>query len=123
MKIYVSHSRNYDFLNELYLPLRDSSLNSQHEFILPHENGSEPFNTKELFQTQGCGLVIAEVSFPATGQGIELGWANILNIPVLCISKKDAKISGSLKVITDKFIEYETSDDLLKKLSVQLATL
>lgn len=123
MKIYVSHSRNYDYENELYLPLRNSELSSHHEFILPHENSSEPFNTKKLFQTHGCDLVIAEVSFPATGQGIELGWANLLDIPVICISKKDAKISGSLKVITDKFVEYESSDDLIQKLNVQLASL
>lgn len=121
MRIYISHSRNYDYENELYLPLRNSGLNSQHEFILPHENSSEPFNTKELFQTHGSDLVIAEVSFPATGQGIELGWANLLDIPVICISKKDAKISGSLKVITDKFLEYESSADLIQKLGVELA--
>ena len=115
MRIYVSHSRNYDFVNELYLPIRISKLNSEHEFILPHENSSEPFNTKELFQSGGCKLVLAEVSFPATGQGIELGWANLLHIPVICISKKDAKISGSLKVITDTFIEYENGEELISK--------
>jgi nucleoside 2-deoxyribosyltransferase len=123
MKIYVSHSRNYDYENELYLPLRNSELNSQHKFILPHENSTEPFSTKELFQSHGCDLVIAEVSFPATGQGIELGWANLLGIPVICISKKDSKISGSLKVITDKFVEYENTNDLFEILSVQLASL
>ena len=53
-----------------------------------------------------CDFVLAEVSFPATGQGIELGWADVAEIPIICISKKDHKIAGSLKVISDKFIEY-----------------
>lgn len=123
MNIYVSHSRSYDFVSELYAPLRSSDLNSQHEFILPHENNSEPFNTKELFQNHGCDLVLAEVSFPSTGQGIELGFANLLNIPVVCFYKKDAKISGSLKTITHTFIAYQNTDDLLQKLSVQLQSL
>lgn len=120
MKIYVSHSRSYDFVNELYVPLRSSDLNSQYEFILPHETSSEPFHTKESFQTHGCDVVLAEVSFPSTGQGIELGFANLLNIPVVCFYKKEAKISDSLKTITDTFIAYQNTDDLLQKLSVEL---
>lgn len=123
MNIYVSHSRSYDFVNELYAPLRSSELNSQHVFFLPHENSSEPFNTKELFQTRGCDLILAEVSFPSTGQGMELGFASLLNIPVICFYKKDAKISDSLKTITDTFTAYQNTDDLLQKLSVQLQSL
>lgn len=59
-------------------------------------------------------LFIAEVSMPATGLGIELGWAYDNNIPIYCISKKGKKISGSLKSITDKFYQYETIEELKK---------
>ncbi len=72
-------------------------------------------NTKEIIKNSD--LIIAEVSFPATGQGIEIGWADIFGVPILCVSKEGQKISGSLKYITDKFITYSDSQDFITKLS------
>lgn len=88
----------------------------EYVFIFPHSESSEPFSSKEIFQN-GCDLIIAEVSYPATGLGIELGWADILKVPVVCIYKKDSKVPGSLKVITDKFIEYSGAEDLIAKIA------
>jgi hypothetical protein len=115
MKVYVSHCKNFDYKKELYEVLENSGLKV--EFILPHKDSTVPFNTKDLLQNKKCDLVLAEVSFPATGQGIELGWADIYQIPIVCIYKKDAKIAGSLKVITDKFIEYDDDRSLVSSLS------
>ncbi len=117
MKIYVSHLRDYDFLNELYNPLKNSKLNSEHEFFLPHEGGKH-INTKDILKTSN--LVLAEVSFPSTGQGIELGWANMLDVPILCIHKEGAKTAGSLKYLTQDFISYTDSQDLIEKLTAFL---
>lgn len=75
MKIYVSHTSSYDYTNQLYTPLRLSKLNSRHEIFLPHEPNEVPINTKAIIEA--CDIVLAEVSYPSTGQGIELGWANI----------------------------------------------
>lgn len=118
MKIYVCHSKGFDFKNELYEPLKNSGLNV--EFIFPHENSSESFNSKELFEKHLCDLVLAEVSIPATGQGIELGWANVFNIPIVCFYKTGTIPAGSLRVITDKIIEYSDSNDLINKLTMEL---
>lgn len=117
MNIYISHSRSFDFKNELYEPIRNSVLSQEHTFILPHENDETPFNTKELFQKKGCDLVIAEVSYPATGQGIELGWAEMLGIPIICIYKDGAKISGSLSVISKKFLMYTDTENMIQDIS------
>ncbi len=114
MKIYVGHSSGFNFKEELYKPLRESELNTKHKIVLPHEDSSEPFNSKEFLQN--CDLMIAEVSFPSTGLGIELGWANFLGVPILFVYKKGARVSGSLKVVSDKFIEYETQEALIAKL-------
>jgi len=116
MKIYVAHSRSFDFQKELYGPIQDSSLAKEHNFIFPHSNSGEPFNSKEFFQND-CDLIIAEVSYPATGLGIELGWADMLKVPVVCIYKKDSKVSGSLKAVTDTFLEYSDSGDLIAKVA------
>lgn len=118
MKIYVSHSGGFDYKNELYAPLKTSGLDA--EFIFPHENSSNSFNSKELFEKHLCDLVLAEVSLPATGQGIELGWADMFKIPILCVYKQNSKIAGSLKIITQDFIEYSDSTDLINKLTTFL---
>jgi nucleoside 2-deoxyribosyltransferase len=112
MKIYVGHSKVFDFKKNLYEPIRSSRLNSQHEIIFPHET-DEFINSKDMIKN--CDLMIAEVTYLATGLGIELGWAEMLGKPVLCVYKKGSKISGSPKVATNDFIEYSDSEDLIKK--------
>ena len=121
MKIYVCHTRRSDFQNELYIPLRGSELNKLHEIILPHEDEQVRFNSKAVIKS--CALVVAEVSYPATGLGIELGWTDDLGIPLVCIYKKGVQPSRSLQEITTNFIEYTDSEDLLNKLSIFVATL
>ena len=116
MKIYVAHSRSFDFEKELYDPIKSSSLAREHAFIFPHGENAGPFNSKELFQS-GCDLIIAEVSYPATGLGIELGWADMLRVPVICMYKNGAKISGSLKAVTNEFLEYSDTDDLIAQVA------
>lgn len=113
MRIFVSHSNSYDFVNNLYKPLRSSQLNKDHEIFLPHEN-NKSVETKDVIRNSD--FVVAEVSFPSTGQGIELGWANLLNIPIVCMYKNNARFSGSLKYITETFISYKDTEDMLRKL-------
>ncbi|MBU1075446.1 hypothetical protein KJ733_05265 [Patescibacteria group bacterium] len=118
MKIYIGHSSSFNYKKELYDPIKESSLFSKHEFILPHDNSSEATNSKELIKT--IDLLIAEVSYPSTGLGIELGWANYLNCPIICIYKKDSAIPNSLKILTNRFIEYSSAEELIKKLEKEL---
>lgn len=118
MKIYVAHSNSYDYKAELYLPIRNSILNTEHEFFLPHENDMA-VNSKDIMKD--CDLVIAEVSLPSTGEGIELGRADVFGIPVVCIYKEGSKMSGSLKYVSDTFIEYNTTEDMIEKISKALA--
>ena len=112
MKIYISHSSSYDYINEIYNPIIKSDLSKTNIFFFPHEN--KYTNTKDSISSSD--LVIAEVSRPSTGQGIEIGWASYSNTPILCIYKKGAEISSSLKFITNHFIEYEDAKDMLEKI-------
>lgn len=110
MKIYLSHATSFDYLNKLYAPLKQSQLFLLHQLILPHDNSHLPTNSKELISS--CDMLIAEVSFPSTGQGIELGWANNLNIPIYCICQENAKYSTSLKLISKDIYSYQNENDL-----------
>ena len=120
--IYIGHSRGFDYEKELYEPVRQLNLGSDIQIILPHENGAAGASTKELFQN-GCALFIAEVSYPATGLGMELGYADMLHVPIVCLSKSGMKVSGSLSRLTDKFVEYTDSEDLKEKLMEEIKEL
>lgn len=112
MKIYFAHSRDYDYQSELYQPLRHCLELNQADLIFPHESAAQNRQTRDFYKT--LDLVIAEVSHPATGMGIELGWAYDDGIPIVCISQQSAKISGSLHAITDQFYTYSTPDELIQ---------
>jgi len=115
MNIYISHSSKYDYVTKIYEPIKKSDLSKTNNFFLPHENKNKIINTKDIISNYD--LVIAEVSLPATGQGIELGWADYSKTPILCIYEKGTKISSSLKFITNQFIEYEGIEDMIVKIS------
>ncbi len=114
MKIYVSHSADFDYINELYKPLRGSKLNIEHSFFLPHEH-EKLIDTQDIIKSSY--LILAEVSFPSTGQGIELGWASLLKVPIVCISRKDLRVSAALRYVTDKFMTYTDSADFINQVS------
>jgi nucleoside 2-deoxyribosyltransferase len=117
MRIYVAHPKTINFLQELYKPLESSLLARSVDFIFPHKTSGDQFDSKSLFQNHGCDMVIAEVSVPATGVGIELGWANANNINIICFYKQGAKSSSSLQAVTNRILEYSDSTDLINKLT------
>lgn len=110
MKIYVGHSRDIDYAKELYRPIREFEKDTNHVFLLPHEKSNTSSNDRNFYNE--IDLFIAEVSMPATGLGIELGWAYDNNVPIVCIFKKGKKISGSLNSVTNNFYEYENTEEL-----------
>ncbi len=112
MKIYVCHSTAFDYKTELYEPLK-SHFGASHDLVLPHEAESD-FHSKTVINSSD--LILAEVSYPSTGQGIELAWANINNIPIICLHKTDTAYSKSLRLISKKFIPYKNTPDLLAKI-------
>jgi hypothetical protein len=116
MKIFVSHSTDFDYKNDLYIPIKKSTVNKKYKFFLPHEKKSIDIKSA----IQNSDLVIAEISYPSTGQGIELIWAYEQNIPILSFYKISSKVPDSLKKISDKLIEYESMNDFLKKLEIIL---
>ncbi len=120
MKIYFCHSKGFDYQEELYRPVRESALGSRHEIIFPHEDPAKTIKSKELIRT--CDLVFSEVSFPAIGMGIELGWADMLHVPIICFFRAGEKVSGSLRFISDHFMEYSSPEELVENMESFLET-
>lgn len=111
MKIYFAHSTAFDFRKEFYEPIRDDTNLPQNELILPHEDINHVNNSRDFYHT--LDLVIAEVSYPSTGLGIELGWAKDDSTPVFCLYHRGGVFSGSLYAVSNQFFEYANQEEML----------
>jgi len=65
-------------------------------------------------------LLIAEITKPSTGTGIEIGFALQMNKPIICLAQKDVDITsmvlGPVYLGLIKMIRYEKIDNALIKL-------
>ncbi len=121
MRIYVSHSRSFDYQNELYGPLLNSPLATEHQLILPFLNGGgQSPDTKAVLQS--VNLVVAEVTFSYTAQGIELGWADMLGKPILCYYRQGYPASANIAMITNHIYPYKDPADLILQLEQALSS-
>ena len=113
MRIYIAHSSQFPYQQALYAPIQ-THLAKEHIFTLPHAEGTDTGNSKEIIEK--CDLVIAEVSYPSTGMGIELGWAHAAGIPIVCIHRSDATPSSGLKHIASSNTPYKDAAELVERI-------
>ena len=113
MKIYIGHSNDFNFKEELYMPIIESKLNEKVEFIFPHLT-TQTFNSKEIIEQSD--LFIAEVSRPSLGLGIEIGRAEMKNKKILCIYNEKYKKPSSLKYVNVDILAYKDKEDMVCKL-------
>lgn len=121
MKIYCSHSSSFDYKNEFYKPLELSRVAGDHRLLFPHRRLKTPVNTKDIIKESD--LVLAEVSFASTGQGIELGWADEAGVPIMGVYRKGARISSSVRIVAKLLLEYENLGDMVAKVQKELDSL
>jgi hypothetical protein len=110
MNIYCIHSTAFDFVADYYLEITQCSLLKEHEMIFPHLPGSPEIHSRSIIDK--CDLVLAEVSYPSTGLGIELGWADSAGKPIVAVHKKDLIISSSIRMITQHIVPYSSMRDI-----------
>ena len=60
------------------------------------KGSNEEMYARVMKMLQSTDLVIAEMSSPSTGQGMELQEAVMLNIPIIVVAKSGSKISGTV---------------------------
>lgn len=113
MDIYVGHSSTLNYKKNLYQPIKDSKLSEKHNIVLPHENSDKQFNSREYLENK-CDILIAEVSNPSTGLGIELGWAKIYEVPIICVHTEESDPSSSISKVTDRIKRYQDSEELVE---------
>ncbi|MDY6770045.1 MAG: hypothetical protein SVU88_03660 [Candidatus Nanohaloarchaea archaeon] len=122
MEVYIGHSTIFDYREELYQPLESSKLSEEHNLVFPHKDSEDLFDTKEYLQ-DSCDVFVADVSEASTGLGIELGWANLYDIPIIAIHRIESDISQSISEVADEITAYDGDEEMVKSISVSLARL
>lgn len=105
-----------------------ATVNSNIENIIGSKDDSHPVHESVFLQdkktVENCKLVIAEVTNPSTGSGIELGWAISNRKPIICLAKKGAKVTSLIKGPANSglvyLIRYENEKDALDQLKILL---
>ncbi len=110
MRIYFGHSKSFDYINEYYKPIEENKRLQNETLIFPHKNNTNNKHKRDFYTN--LDLFIAEVSYRATGLGIELGWASYYNITIYFFYKKGTVPNSSLKSITNHIIEYDSLEQL-----------
>lgn len=118
MNIYVGHAKHLNYREELYPSLKKVGEKTGVTFVLPHDLSDEPFPSKDVLPT--CDLMVADVSLPALGLGIEIGWANMMEIPILFIHQSDSEFSRSIQEVSTAILSYKDGDDLQKLLTKEI---
>lgn len=117
MRIFFSHSKSesFDYREYLYEPLKASPLAKEHTLVFPHDMSySEPHSTKaEILR---AGLIIAEVSYPSTSSGIELGWANDYDKKIFCLYLDGRNYEQRISMLTRNIESYSGPAELVKKI-------
>ncbi|MBN1619068.1 hypothetical protein JW887_07070 [Candidatus Dojkabacteria bacterium] len=120
MKIYLAHSSIIDYKKELYAPIKKSALIKNHEFVFFCDNPNyKSQNSRKMIQS--CDLLIAEMSECSTGMGIEIGWANMMNKPIIIIGKNKKLKEGYMRTIANTIIIYSDTNDLIKQLDATIS--
>ena len=119
MKILVAHASSYDYEGELYAPLKGSRLAQEHTIIFPHDaENVEIATTSHIPDTD---LLIAEVSYPSTGSGIEIGLAQASHVPTIFLYKEGTTPSSALKFCDGELMSYTDATDLVSKIEEYLS--
>jgi hypothetical protein len=116
----VIHASNHlEYQHDLYDKLKQSEIYTQHLIVFPHEADKPATYSKHIIADSD--LIVADISFPSIGLGIELGWAETYQRRIIAIYKEGCIASTSVKLITNEIIEYATPDEMLLKLKELLS--
>ncbi len=117
MKIYVAHSTNSDYINDIYKPIKAANELKMYEIIFPHEEDNY-LHARDYYND--FSLAICEISNPSTGLGIELGFLYDSKVPIYCFYKHGKDYSKSIAAITDNIYEYSDTVDFVKKVKIAI---
>jgi hypothetical protein len=93
----------------------------EYDFVFLLDTPNYLPNTKELIKSYSA--VVAEMSYPSTGAGIEIGWADALNIPIIFIHNELYNPPPYLKTMSPHIIKYDKPTEIPLQLEPVLKTI
>lgn len=112
MRLYLAYPRTFALATELENFLKNSNFGV--EIIFPHEKHKQMMTPKDLLRDSD--MMVAEVSDPALGVGIEMGFASAFDVPVYCFFRKGVVPSPSLPLVADEVMMYANKEELFHRL-------
>lgn len=115
----VSHSKErLDLLPEIKAIAEEKGIDS---FVFEIGGNPKDIFDRDYKQLQSCDLVIADVSEPSHGVGIEIGISYCLNAKRILLFEKDKYVTKLAQGMPNtKLIEYVDIEDMRDKLSCAL---
>ena len=115
----VSHTKErLDILPEVKNIVEEKGI---HSFVFKIGGTPSEIFVRDYEQLKSCDLIIAEVSEPSHGVGIEIGMSYCLKLKIILLLEKGKYVTKLAQGIPDIIIiEYESLKDLKAKLSSAL---
>ncbi len=115
MIVYFSHSRKVlgweKIIDVVRRVLREKLAL---KLFLPYEGREKPIDSRQAIKKSD--ILLAEVSTPGTGIGVEVGWADAFSKEIVFLAREGTDPSGSLKLVSNNWIFYNDLEDLGVKL-------
>ncbi|MFQ5620840.1 MAG: hypothetical protein ACE5FT_03280 [Candidatus Nanoarchaeia archaeon] len=125
MRGYLSHSKrdllgnDWDFRENLYVPIKESGLQEEFGIIFPHERSGRTYNTEQLIR-DGIDFLIGDVTFPHSGIA-EIGMAKYAKCNIILTHNTNIRCAiGSLFMLTNMFAPYDSPEELVEGLREHL---
>lgn len=118
----VSHTQDrLNILQEIESTVKKRGIDA---FVFKIGGTPENIFARDHDQIKSCNLIIAEVSEPSHGVGIEIGMSFCLGIKRILLLEKGKKVTKLVQGMPDtEIIEYENTEDLKEKLDSALKKL
>ncbi len=115
----VSHSKErLNLLPEIEKITKEKGIET---FVFKISNDPKEIFKRDYEQLKSCNIIIAEVSEPSHGVGIEIGISYCLGLKIILLHEKDKNLTKLAQGITNVvIIEYQNIEDLKRKLSKSL---
>ncbi|MBI4163505.1 MAG: hypothetical protein HY512_01465 [Candidatus Aenigmarchaeota archaeon] len=121
-KVFVAAPFTENFENDFLLKIESvlKQLNFDpivpHKFVVDDGDGVKESVARDFDLLDKSDILLAEVSKPSHGVGMEIMYAHQKGKKIIFVKKKGTRVSSMAIMHAHEIIEYENQDDLEKKL-------
>lgn len=123
-KIFLAAPFTFNFESGFLDDVEELLINLGHSVTVPHDFARDDVTDEELrekvkndlYMVESSDILLAEVTNPSHGVGMEILHANKLGKRIILLTRSGTKISSMVRVHGHEIIEYSNFEDLKQKL-------